>query len=125
MHAIHSSTATDQLSIHIELFLPSTPTSACTIVADPTCRQVRNIVCDDVPPSSGCKVRLRRTFMEPGTYCVNITLEDATSLALASTTITIGSPDTPGQSGHMVDMWKCCPPALEKMLDEWMGVLIT
>ncbi|XP_067112149.1 protein QNR-71 [Osmerus mordax] len=75
--------------------LGSTPTSACTIVSDPTCRQVRNIVCDDVPPSSGCEVRLRRTFMEPGTYCVNITLEDATSLALASTTITIGSSDIP------------------------------
>ncbi|XP_041757917.1 protein QNR-71-like isoform X1 [Coregonus clupeaformis] len=77
--------------------LGSTPTSACTIVSDPSCRQVRNIVCDDVPPSSGCEVHLRRTFLEPGTYCVNITLEDASSLALATTTITISNtdPDTP------------------------------
>uniref|UniRef100_A0A4W5K4L9 Glycoprotein nmb n=1 Tax=Hucho hucho TaxID=62062 RepID=A0A4W5K4L9_9TELE len=77
--------------------LGSTPTSACTIVSDPSCRQVRNIVCDNVPPSSGCEVRLRRTFLEPGTYCVNITLEDASSLALATTTITISNtdPDAP------------------------------
>eukprot|EP00063_Salmo_salar_P059017 XP_014033852.1 PREDICTED: protein QNR-71-like isoform X1 [Salmo salar] len=77
--------------------LGSTPTSACTIVSDPSCRQVRNIVCDDVPPSLGCEVRLRRTFLEPGIYCVNITLEDASSMALATTTITISNtdPDTP------------------------------
>ncbi|XP_064838658.1 protein QNR-71 [Oncorhynchus masou masou] len=75
--------------------LGSTPTSACTIVSDPSCRQVRNIVCDDVPPSLGCEVRLRRTFLEPGIYCVNITLEDASSMALATITISNTDPDTP------------------------------
>uniref|UniRef100_A0A4W5QES1 Glycoprotein nmb n=1 Tax=Hucho hucho TaxID=62062 RepID=A0A4W5QES1_9TELE len=77
--------------------LGNTPTSACTIVSDHSCHQVRNIVCDDVPPSSECEVRLRRTFLEPGTYCVNITLEDSSSLALTTTTITISNtdPDTP------------------------------
>nr|XP_046272751.1 protein QNR-71 isoform X2 [Scatophagus argus] len=69
--------------------LGNIPTSACTIVSDPSCTQVRTIMCDDVPPSSECEVRLRRTFREPGTYCVNITLEDSSSLALTSTTITI------------------------------------
>ncbi|KAJ8379870.1 hypothetical protein SKAU_G00006480 [Synaphobranchus kaupii] len=68
----------------------STPTSACTIISDAPCRQVKNIVCDDVPPSSECEVTLRRSFLQPGTYCVNITLEGAASLALASTHITIG-----------------------------------
>uniref|UniRef100_A0A8C3ADD9 Glycoprotein nmb n=1 Tax=Cyclopterus lumpus TaxID=8103 RepID=A0A8C3ADD9_CYCLU len=58
----------------------SIPTSACTIVSDPTCTQVRSIVCDDVPPSSECEVHLRRTFPEPGTYCINITLENSRSL---------------------------------------------
>lgn len=77
----------------------SIPTSACTIVSDPSCTQVRNIMCDDVPPSSACEVHLTRTFLEPGTYCVNITLEDSSSLALASTTITINkSQDPPGES---------------------------
>ncbi|KAL0961833.1 hypothetical protein UPYG_G00332270, partial [Umbra pygmaea] len=77
--------------------LGSTPTSACTIVSDRSCQQVRNIVCDDVLPSSGCEVHLRRSFLEPGTYCVNVTLEDTGSLALATTTVTIGNadPDTP------------------------------
>ncbi|XP_045914577.1 protein QNR-71 isoform X1 [Micropterus dolomieu] len=76
--------------------LGNIPTSACTIVSDPSCTQVHNIMCDDVPPSSECEVHLRRTFLEPGTYCVNITLEDSSSLALTSTTVTINkSQDTP------------------------------
>uniref|UniRef100_A0A3B5RE65 Glycoprotein (transmembrane) nmb n=1 Tax=Xiphophorus maculatus TaxID=8083 RepID=A0A3B5RE65_XIPMA len=76
--------------------LGSIPTSACTIVSDPSCSQVRNIMCDDVPPSSECEVQLRRRFLEPGTYCVNVTLENSSSMALASTTITISkSQDAP------------------------------
>ncbi|XP_070702533.1 protein QNR-71 [Pempheris klunzingeri] len=76
--------------------LGNIPTSACTIVSDPSCSQVRTIMCDDVPPSKQCEVHLRRTFPEPGTYCVNITLEDSSSLALTSTTVTINkSQDAP------------------------------
>lgn len=76
--------------------LGSIPTSACTIVSDPSCTHVRNIMCDDVLPSSPCEVNLLRRFLEPGTYCVNITLENSSSMALASTTITISkSQDAP------------------------------
>ncbi|XP_008294969.1 protein QNR-71 isoform X2 [Stegastes partitus] len=75
--------------------LGSIPTSACTIVSDPSCMEVRNIMCDDVPPSSKCEVVLRRKFLEPGTYCVNITLEDSRSVALASTTVTINKSQDP------------------------------
>ncbi|XP_063754619.1 LOW QUALITY PROTEIN: protein QNR-71 [Eleginops maclovinus] len=76
--------------------LGNIPTSACTIVSDDTCTQVRSIMCDDVPPSSECEVRLMRSFPEPGTYCVNITLEDSRSLTLTTTTVTINkSQDQP------------------------------
>ncbi|XP_059206052.1 protein QNR-71 [Centropristis striata] len=75
--------------------LGNIPTSACTIVSDPTCTHVRSIMCDDVPPSSECEVHLRRTFPEPGTYCVNITLEDSRSLTLTTTTVTINKSQEP------------------------------
>ncbi|XP_054619760.1 protein QNR-71 [Dunckerocampus dactyliophorus] len=65
------------------------PTSACTIVSDPTCTWVHSIMCDEVPPSAKCEVNLRRTFPQPGTYCVNITLEDSRSFTLTTTTVTI------------------------------------
>ncbi|XP_055013094.1 protein QNR-71 [Boleophthalmus pectinirostris] len=73
----------------------SPPTSACTIVSDPSCSQVQSILCDDVPPSPRCLVLLRRSFPEPGTYCVNITLEDSRSMGLASTTVTINKAQEP------------------------------
>lgn len=84
----------------------STPTSACTIVSDPSCSEVRTIMCDDVPPSQQCLVHLRRTFPEPGTYCVNITLEDSRSMALASTTVTINKAQEPPapQSPHTAEV---------------------
>ncbi|XP_068189220.1 protein QNR-71 isoform X2 [Antennarius striatus] len=76
--------------------LGNIPTSACTVISDSTCRVVRGIVCDDVPPASKCEVHLTRAFSEPGTYCVNITLGDSSSLSLTSTTVTINkSQDAP------------------------------
>lgn len=67
----------------------SKPTSACTIVSDPTCSEVQSILCDDLPPSPQCLVHLHRSFPKPGIYCVNISLEDSHSVALASTTVSI------------------------------------
>ncbi|XP_037330344.2 protein QNR-71 [Pungitius pungitius] len=86
--------------------LGNIPTSACTIVSDPACTQVHSIMCDDVPPSSQCEVHLRRTFPAPGTYCVNITLEDAGSLTLTSTNVTINkSQDTPvSKTSHTAEV---------------------
>ncbi|XP_030645349.1 protein QNR-71 [Chanos chanos] len=79
--------------------LGSVPTSACTVVSDVTCQQVKDIMCDDViPPASGCQVSLQRTFREPGTYCVNITLAGLRGLMLATTTVTIGNNSNKGVS---------------------------
>ncbi|KAI4881202.1 hypothetical protein NFI96_015605, partial [Prochilodus magdalenae] len=75
------------------------PTSACTTVADSTCHQVMSIICDEVHPSAeGCQVSLKRSFQQPGTYCVNITLGVSGGLALATTTVTIGDSTDKGVS---------------------------
>ncbi|XP_040208792.1 protein QNR-71-like [Rana temporaria] len=65
----------------------SMPTDACTIVSDASCMIPQNMVCDPIPASDQCLLTLRRTFAEPGSYCVNITLSDDASLALASTLV--------------------------------------
>nr|XP_033786767.1 transmembrane glycoprotein NMB isoform X2 [Geotrypetes seraphini] len=67
----------------------SIPTDACTTVADPSCTEIQNTVCDKVTTTDQCLLTLRRSFSEPGTYCVNITLNDEASLALASTVVSI------------------------------------
>ncbi|XP_075684374.1 protein QNR-71-like [Rhinoderma darwinii] len=61
---------------------------ACTVVSDASCMVPQDMVCDVVPSSDQCLLTLRRAF-EPGSYCVNITLSDGASLALASTLVSI------------------------------------
>ncbi|CAH2282608.1 transmembrane glyco NMB [Pelobates cultripes] len=67
----------------------SIPTDACTIISDSTCTIPQNEVCDEVVTTDECLVTLRRAFTGPGTYCVNITLGDDASLALASTLVSV------------------------------------
>uniref|UniRef100_A0A8C5PAN7 Glycoprotein nmb n=1 Tax=Leptobrachium leishanense TaxID=445787 RepID=A0A8C5PAN7_9ANUR len=67
----------------------SVPTDACTLILDSTCSVPQNEVCDKIETSDQCLVILRRAFTQPGTYCVNITLSDDTSVALASTLVSV------------------------------------
>ncbi|XP_061442939.1 transmembrane glycoprotein NMB isoform X2 [Rhineura floridana] len=67
----------------------SLPTDACTIIADPACQVLQSEACDPVDITDECLLTIRRAFNESGTYCVNITLGDATSLALTSTLVSI------------------------------------
>ncbi|KAG8443018.1 hypothetical protein GDO86_011728 [Hymenochirus boettgeri] len=67
----------------------SLPKDACTTISDASCTIPQNVVCDEVPTSDQCSLTLRRAFTEPGTYCVNITLSDDASLALASTLVSV------------------------------------
>ncbi|XP_059365369.1 protein QNR-71-like isoform X3 [Carassius carassius] len=86
----------------------SVPSVACTIVTNSSCREVKNIVCEDVAPyGEGCKISLTRIFQTPGNYCVNITLGLPGGLALATTTsVKIGnSPDTNSpKSSHVTEV---------------------
>ncbi|XP_020636784.3 transmembrane glycoprotein NMB [Pogona vitticeps] len=67
----------------------SLPTDACTIIADPTCQVLQSEACNPVNVADVCLLTIRRVFNESGTYCVNITLGDAASLALTSALISI------------------------------------
>ncbi|XP_004702899.1 transmembrane glycoprotein NMB [Echinops telfairi] len=71
----------------------STPTEVCTVISDPTCRTTQSTVCDPVAVDSDCLLTVRRAFDGAGTYCLNLTLGDATSLALTSTLVSV-----PGKS---------------------------
>ncbi|NWW76516.1 QNR71 protein, partial [Climacteris rufus] len=67
----------------------SLPTDVCTVVSDPTCQVSQSVVCDPVVVTEECLLTIRRAFEEPGTYCINITLGDDTSQALASALISV------------------------------------
>ncbi|NXL73240.1 QNR71 protein, partial [Leptocoma aspasia] len=65
------------------------PTDVCTVVSDPTCQVSKSVVCDPIVVTDECLLTIRRAFEEPGTYCINITLGDDTSQALASALISV------------------------------------
>lgn len=67
----------------------SLPTDVCTVVSDPTCQVSKSMVCDPIAVTDECLLTIRRAFEEPGTYCINITLGDDTSQALASALISV------------------------------------
>uniref|UniRef100_A0ABI7XZ26 PKD domain-containing protein n=1 Tax=Felis catus TaxID=9685 RepID=A0ABI7XZ26_FELCA len=73
------------------------PTEVCTIVSDPTCQLAHSTVCDpvDVDVAGMCLLTVRRAFTGSGTYCVNLTLGDDTSLALTSTLVSVPARDSP------------------------------
>lgn len=75
----------------------SLPTDACIEVSNANCTIPQDMVCVPVESSDQCLVTLRRAF-EPGSYCVNITLSDTASLALASTMVSIDAGSRPQQT---------------------------
>nr|XP_009674769.1 PREDICTED: transmembrane glycoprotein NMB [Struthio camelus australis] len=74
----------------------SLPTDVCTVVSDPTCQVAQSVVCDPITITNECLLTIRRAFDEPGTYCVNITLGDDTSQALASALISVNGGSSSG-----------------------------
>ncbi|XP_011799580.1 PREDICTED: transmembrane glycoprotein NMB isoform X4 [Colobus angolensis palliatus] len=71
----------------------SIPTEVCTIISDPTCEITQNAVCSPVDVDEMCLLTVRRAFNGSGTYCMNLTLGDDTSLALTSTLISVPDRD--------------------------------
>ncbi|XP_031445960.1 transmembrane glycoprotein NMB [Phasianus colchicus] len=74
----------------------SLPTDVCTAVSDPTCQVSQGMVCEPVIVTEECLLTIRRAFDEPGTYCINITLGDDTSQALASALISVNGGSSSG-----------------------------
>ncbi|XP_007944119.1 transmembrane glycoprotein NMB [Orycteropus afer afer] len=71
----------------------SIPTEVCTIISDPTCQLAQSSVCNPVDMDNNCLLTVRRAFSGSGTYCLNLTLGDATSLAVTSSLISVRGKD--------------------------------
>ncbi|XP_038234194.2 melanocyte protein PMEL [Dermochelys coriacea] len=71
----------------------SLPEEVCTTVLDPTCLTPQQSVCSPVPPAPVCQLVLRQAFNQSGLYCLNISLANPASLAVASTQVSIRGAD--------------------------------
>ncbi|TFK02998.1 homeobox protein SIX2 [Platysternon megacephalum] len=67
----------------------SLPAEVCTTVLDPTCLTPQQRVCSPVPPAPACQLLLRQAFNQSGLYCLNVSLANPASLAVASTQVSV------------------------------------
>uniref|UniRef100_A0A8C4QRH9 Premelanosome protein b n=1 Tax=Eptatretus burgeri TaxID=7764 RepID=A0A8C4QRH9_EPTBU len=65
----------------------SIPTKVCTTVADNDCSSPHGQWCRPVPHQADCAIHLQELFNSTGSYCLNVTLVNSQSLALASTEV--------------------------------------
>nr|XP_020038473.1 melanocyte protein PMEL isoform X4 [Castor canadensis] len=62
------------------------PKEACMDISSPGCQPPAQHLCQPVPPSPACQLVLHQVLKGgSGTYCLNVSLADANSLAVAST----------------------------------------
>ncbi|XP_048347893.1 melanocyte protein PMEL isoform X1 [Sphaerodactylus townsendi] len=76
----------------------SLPEEVCTTIADAECLTAQQTICTPVQPSPDCQLVLRQVFNQSGLYCVNVSLADANSLAVASTQVNIQAGRSPASA---------------------------
>ncbi|XP_061544828.1 premelanosome protein a isoform X2 [Phycodurus eques] len=62
----------------------SLPSEVCTVVSDAECITPVETVCSVATPSPDCQMVLRQFFNESGVFCLNVSLTNDVSLAMAS-----------------------------------------
>uniref|UniRef100_A0A8C7C6R0 Premelanosome protein n=1 Tax=Neovison vison TaxID=452646 RepID=A0A8C7C6R0_NEOVI len=73
------------------------PKEACMDISSPGCRPPAQRLCQPVPPSPACQLVLHQVLKGgSGTYCLNVSLADANSLAMVSTQLVM-----PGQEAGL------------------------
>ncbi|XP_016069863.1 PREDICTED: melanocyte protein PMEL [Miniopterus natalensis] len=73
------------------------PEEACMDISSPGCQPPTQRLCQPVPPSPACQLVLHQALKGgSGTYCLNVSLADANSLAMVSTQLVM-----PGQEADL------------------------
>ncbi|XP_002934561.3 melanocyte protein PMEL isoform X1 [Xenopus tropicalis] len=80
----------------------SVPSQVCTIISGPDCSTPQETICNTVQPSTDCQLVLRQVFNDTGLYCVNVSLTDAVSLAMASTQVSVSGAGSSFANGGIV-----------------------
>uniref|UniRef100_A0A674BH02 Melanocyte protein PMEL-like n=1 Tax=Salmo trutta TaxID=8032 RepID=A0A674BH02_SALTR len=67
----------------------SLPNEVCTIISDADCITPVETVCNNVTPYPDCQMILRQFFNESGVFCINVSLTNDVSLAVASAKVSV------------------------------------
>ncbi|XP_030634088.1 premelanosome protein a [Chanos chanos] len=67
----------------------SLPNEVCTVVSDEDCVTPVQTICNAVSPAPDCQMILRQFFNDSGVFCINISVTNDVSLAMASARVSV------------------------------------
>uniref|UniRef100_A0A8C2WU16 Premelanosome protein a n=1 Tax=Cyclopterus lumpus TaxID=8103 RepID=A0A8C2WU16_CYCLU len=67
----------------------SLPSEVCTVISDADCITPMETVCSAATPSPDCQIILRQFFNDSGVFCINVSLTNDVSLAVASARVSV------------------------------------
>lgn len=70
-------------------FCFSLPNEVCTVISDADCITPMETVCNAAAPSPDCQLILRQFFNDSGVFCINVSLTNDVSLAVASARVSV------------------------------------
>ncbi|XP_053311617.1 melanocyte protein PMEL [Spea bombifrons] len=80
----------------------SVPSQVCTVISDSSCETPQETVCNPVAPLSDCQMVVRQVFNSTGVFCVNVSLTDDVSLAVASAQVTVSGGGRSSTNGVVI-----------------------
>ncbi|XP_032365223.1 melanocyte protein PMEL-like isoform X2 [Etheostoma spectabile] len=82
----------------------SLPSEVCTVISDADCITPVETVCNAATPSPDCQMVLRQFFNDSGVFCINVSLTNDVSLAVASArvSVTLASSGSPAGTAATV-----------------------
>ncbi|KAK5872264.1 hypothetical protein PBY51_012980 [Eleginops maclovinus] len=67
----------------------SLPSEVCTVISDADCITPVETICTAATPSPDCQMILRQFFNDSGVFCINVSLTNDVSLAVASARVSV------------------------------------
>ncbi|XP_062251500.1 premelanosome protein a [Platichthys flesus] len=82
----------------------SLPSEVCTVISDADCITPVQTICTAATPSPDCQMILRQFFNDSGVFCINVSLTNDVSLAVASArvSVTVASGGSPAGTAATV-----------------------
>uniref|UniRef100_A0A671YD62 Premelanosome protein a n=1 Tax=Sparus aurata TaxID=8175 RepID=A0A671YD62_SPAAU len=104
-NVVSMATELDQNAVDVTISCQgSLPSEVCTVISDADCITPVETVCTVATPSPDCQMILRQFFNDSGVFCINVSLTNDVSLAVASArvSVTVASGGTPAGTAATV-----------------------
>ncbi|XP_028430877.1 premelanosome protein a [Perca flavescens] len=89
-NVVAMTTELDQNAVDVTITCQgSLPSEVCTVISDADCITPLATVCNAATPSPDCQMVLRQFFNDSGVFCINVSLTNDVSLAMASARVSV------------------------------------